>query len=341
MRSIAITAAQVIGAPHASFPVLVAVSAAWLRTTQNGGDVASDRGFDILFSADADGAQPLAHELDAYDGATGDLTAWVNLPALTATTVFYVRYGNPAITTSRENPTAVWSNGYAAVWHQAADLRDSTGHTAASDHGTADAAGKIARARSFNGSTSYIDYGSSAPVDNVFATGGTAEAWIFPNTFGQSSRGRMFEKGDATVTTTTAGWTLSVDNYNVSSSVLFGHQASTSAGFWNSQAGVIALGAWTHVAVAYDQSSGANVPAFYVNGAPVSYSTLFTMQGTPTSDDAYDLTVGTRLADDRTFDGIEDEMRLSNVARSAGWIETEYLNQSAPSSFYTVGPDLQ
>jgi len=32
-----------------------------------------------------------------------------------------------------------------------------------------------------------------------------------------------------------------------------------------------------------------------------------------------------------------DEVRVSNTARSAGWIATEYNNQSAPSSFYTLG----
>jgi hypothetical protein len=32
-----------------------------------------------------------------------------------------------------------------------------------------------------------------------------------------------------------------------------------------------------------------------------------------------------------------DELRVSNTARSADWVATEYNNQSAPSSFYTIG----
>jgi hypothetical protein len=32
-----------------------------------------------------------------------------------------------------------------------------------------------------------------------------------------------------------------------------------------------------------------------------------------------------------------DETRLSNVVRSAGWIATEYNNQSNPSAFYGIG----
>ena len=33
-----------------------------------------------------------------------------------------------------------------------------------------------------------------------------------------------------------------------------------------------------------------------------------------------------------------DEVRISNVARSAGWIATQYANQINPSAFSTVGP---
>src|SRR4029077_10286953 len=37
------------------------------------------------------------------------------------------------------------------------------------------------------------------------------------------------------------------------------------------------------------------------------------------------------------LNGSIDEMRLSNVARSADWIATEYNNQNSPSTFYTLG----
>ena len=37
------------------------------------------------------------------------------------------------------------------------------------------------------------------------------------------------------------------------------------------------------------------------------------------------------------FIGELDEVRISRIARSDGWIETEYNNQSVPGSFYSVG----
>jgi hypothetical protein len=42
---------------------------------------------------------------------------------------------------------------------------------------------------------------------------------------------------------------------------------------------------------------------------------------------------------ERFLDGIIDEVRVSNVARSEGWIVTCYNNQHDPSSFYTVGSE--
>jgi hypothetical protein len=40
------------------------------------------------------------------------------------------------------------------------------------------------------------------------------------------------------------------------------------------------------------------------------------------------------------FDGLIDEARVANVARSADWITTEYNNQNSPSTFYTVGTEV-
>lgn len=37
------------------------------------------------------------------------------------------------------------------------------------------------------------------------------------------------------------------------------------------------------------------------------------------------------------MNGYLDEIRISNIARSAGWIATGYANQTAPTTFYTVG----
>ncbi len=52
-----------------------------------------------------------------------------------------------------------------------------------------------------------------------------------------------------------------------------------------------------------------------------------------------DLVVG-EVGRDRTFDGQLDELRLSNVARSADWILTQYRDHDDPAGFVTVGAPL-
>ena len=39
------------------------------------------------------------------------------------------------------------------------------------------------------------------------------------------------------------------------------------------------------------------------------------------------------------MNGALDEVRISNIVRSAAWISTEYNNQSSPSTFYSVSSD--
>jgi len=40
------------------------------------------------------------------------------------------------------------------------------------------------------------------------------------------------------------------------------------------------------------------------------------------------------------YNGALDEVRLSNVVRSADWVSTEYKNQQSPSTFYGVGNEV-
>lgn len=52
-----------------------------------------------------------------------------------------------------------------------------------------------------------------------------------------------------------------------------------------------------------------------------------------------DLTLGqAAIAGGANFNGLFDEFRLCDIARSAGWIAAEYANQSSPASFYTAAP---
>lgn len=84
------------------------------------------------------------------------------------------------------------------------------------------------------------------------------------------------------------------------------------------------------------------IETLYVDGSPVGSQAHweFAYSG------AYSYTLGTGFtqywgqANSTWFslDGLLDEARVSNAARSPAWIQTEFTNQQAPASFVVVGP---
>lgn len=337
VRRIDLVDAQITGAPLADFPLLVSITAPWLADAADGGNVARADGFDLYFSADQAGTQRLSHEVEQYTPAAGALIAWVRIPSLAPDTVLYLHYGDASITTSQQDASGVWSGGYRFVAHLAAPL-DSTGATPAlSPNSVGAATGQIGGAQSFDGSSSWIDAASATAIDDVFASGGTAEGWFDANSYGQAAYGRLFDKGGD------GGWSLYVANEgNYGTQTLaFRHGASNgSVGTWYTPDDTVTLHAWHHAAVVYDQRSAANTPVIYLDGVAQPPRQIDVPQGTMDSDAAADLYLGERATFDRAFDGVLDELRLSAVPRTADWIATEYRNQSAPSAFYTVSAPL-
>jgi hypothetical protein len=47
--------------------------------------------------------------------------------------------------------------------------------------------------------------------------------------------------------------------------------------------------------------------------------------------------IGTDRSEASPLDGMIDEVRVSDIVRSAGWIQTSYTNQNNPSAFYLLG----
>jgi MSHA biogenesis protein MshQ len=61
-------------------------------------------GCDIAFMAASGGAQ-LDHEIEAYDGTTGTLVAWVRIPSLTGVnSTIFIYYGDPDVTCPQNTP---------------------------------------------------------------------------------------------------------------------------------------------------------------------------------------------------------------------------------------------
>src|SRR5256885_1303014 len=94
----------------------------------------------------------------------------------------------------------------------------------------------------------------------------------------------------------------------------------------------VPTGSWTYIVGTSDSSGNLKL---YVNGvldsgASQSFFNLDTLTR------AYSI-AGHPTLTPYNFNGIIDEARISNVARTADWVATEYYNQNAASTFYVMG----
>jgi Concanavalin A-like lectin/glucanases superfamily len=88
--------------------------------------------------------------------------------------------------------------------------------------------------------------------------------------------------------------------------------------------------AWHHVAATWDAG---HVATLYVDGiSRGSYTSPVATVYRPHANVVY---FGTGYY--ATLTGTEGECRVSNAARSADWVRTEYNSQSAPAAFYSLG----
>jgi hypothetical protein len=329
-RAIDLVDAQVQGGPHVNFPLVVAISDPTLRSLANGGDVAT--GLDLYFSSDPAGTQHLAHDVERYRSTTGDFVAWVKVPSLTASTIIYLQYGDPSITTSQQMPTQVWSEGYELVVHLNGS-GDSTAKSTLSGPALVVAEGKLGSARQFNGTTDYSLAGSAAALDDAFTGGGTFEAWFNASGFGGNSFGRIADKGN---------WGLYLDDSNATNSIgwHFAVTGGNAIAQWHFGTDAMSLGQWHHIALVFDSSAITNTPIAYVDGVAKTAIEVDAPNTAYATDAASDLYLADIAPGGRTFDGVLDELRLSSVSRSDAWLLTQYRNQSNPAAFYTVSAPL-
>ena len=146
----------------------------------------------------------------AYNAATGQLIAWVNVPTVSASmnTVIYVYYGN-GTAGNQQNPAGVWDSNFEGVWHlpngTTLSANDSTanGNNASALNGTGAGSGEIGGAASLNGTSNFIQVPNSSSLNGW--TQQTISVWINAQT-NMTTYARLMEKG------ANDEWTLSFDN---------------------------------------------------------------------------------------------------------------------------------
>jgi hypothetical protein len=164
------------------FPLLVGVTDPDLISMTNGGRMASPVGNDLLFT-DATETRQLPYEIASFNGATGNLLAWVRVPVLSASqdTLLYLYFGNSTVTTSRAQPSLVWDSTYKGVWHME-DNANVAAVTPFSLYGRTSASSTLSTAATLASSTGGIatTVNTTVPAGSgyyeLFGLGGTSSA---------------------------------------------------------------------------------------------------------------------------------------------------------------------
>jgi RHS repeat-associated protein len=346
-RSIVIDHTKVPNTDQADFPFLFNTTDPVLKTTANGGHVTNSNGYDIIFSTDPGGLTKLDHELEEYNPVTGQVIAWVRIPTLSHTTdtVLYVFYGNSSITTSQQNPTGVWDSNHTAVYHLANVVTGiAADSTANGNNGTlastSAASGEIDGAAGFNGTLSFVQIPAadfaSYPTSGSTTTGFSASfgAW-----FKTSSGGVILGQTDGTEPGgNPGGWqpALYIDTAGLLRASVFSHGGATDQ---------------IVTATAYNDNNWHFAVDTYTNGTEELYvdGQFAGSQQVPELgySSAYAYFVGTGETANWPagngswlyFNGTLDEVNVSKIARSGDWVQTEYSNQSSPSTFYALYPE--
>ncbi len=352
-RAITIQSSQVVGGPHSNFPMLFDSTEPTgtglpddLRTQTYGGKVRNDNGDDIVF-ATGNGVEILKHEIEDYNKQTGDYIAWVRVESIDDGTVIYLYYGSDDSITYPANFTRdVWSNNYRAVWHlseTATDEQSSATHynscsadNNGSQNGNESTGGKIAGGQDFS-LDDYIEVPDHSSIDFGVNQDFTISLWmnstqwpdpgieIWPYVLSKDNQSsprygyNMFTMDG----NPDEGYWCEWSYFKVYSS-----GASTSVVM--SESGLVD-GSWHYIAGKRD---GVNLYSYFDG----NYSGNTDSDGGADHSNGVALRMGTNIDNDWYFqyEGLIDEVRISGMARSNGWIKTEHNNQNAPESFYSI-----
>jgi len=283
----------------------------------------------------------LSHQVESYTTG-GTLVAWVNVPGLktrnnSANTTFRMMYGNLAISSSTERITSTWNSGFTGVWHLngTATQTDSTGNTSGTGTSITSATGKMGNGASLNGTSSYIAMDTGSALNVSSSSDFTVSVWL--NT--ADTLGGLFTFRSSTNDSPVIDLMVGMDGANTNNGrLMILSRDDTGAGLGDVvSTGTINTSAWRYAAAT---RSGTTL-TLYVDGvangtaATVSTGSLSTNMRNLGREGRWIQDSFTTPTTNIFLSGTLDEARMSNVARDADWMLTDYNNQNSPSTFIT------
>lgn len=324
-KTLTIDNTQVSGSSDlTNFPFLVNISGDNdLRTTGNGGHVENSNGYDVYFRYQ-DSTTWLDHEIEFFDGATGDLIAWVLIPTLDFDDdmVIEMFYGNSGITLDPSSDR-VWDE-YLGVWHLHNDEFDATSNDYhGTNNGTALVSGRFGNGRDFDGAGDFIELASFPDLQEDF----TISAWINPTNVNAGSRVFIDDDNNSN------GYALSVGDPG-SGRVRFYSRGAGPTSVDGGAGQAVSASTWNYVTGVADYDAGGS-RILYVNGVEAANVSHVNQMGI----DVGSAAIGGETLSGETanrFTGAMDEVRVYAGTLSPDRITTEYNNQVGSSTFYAI-----
>ncbi|MCH9688865.1 MAG: LamG domain-containing protein [Deltaproteobacteria bacterium] len=266
----------------------------------------------------ADGTTELPIEVDRWEH-DGDSIVWFRIDDLDprSTSMAWVYFDNPDAVAAG-TAAAVWSNGYRAVWHLDGELADSVQAVPdCVDEGVLSVSGLFGEGQApVRGG--WADCGQVG-LEGLFVGGGTITAWVNPDDGGGSGSGRIVDKSGSAAP---QGYALAV---TANERIQFARGHVNGLGLWRTPLGSVPFMQWSHVAVAYVETGMGVPPQMHVDGVLQGLSMGSAPGGSVDAESEYPLAIGNNApTGGRTFNGVIDEVRLSDGIRTPTWIAYEH-----------------
>jgi len=318
-----------------NFPVLVTLNSGISGFHYS--DFQSGSNADLRFT-DATQTNELNYEVDQWD-TTGNSYVWVQIPRLTNNTSIRMFWGKAGVATpAYATNGAAWSANYLSVYHlnrngSAIDLRNAAGNTNNLVNGggaTSVSGGRIGYGAKFDGGTNDTHY-LTVPNYVGFPTAGnpyTVSAWV-------------------NMTVTNPAWRvlLGVNETNSAKGISLRDNATVTlcANTYNSVDNFLfadspySTGQWYYVSMRFDGTK----EHLYINGVPQGggsgTSVTQNYSGAVELDLAREYSTRGGGVSCFTVKCMQDEVRVSTVARSTNWVWAEWMTMASNSVFYSNG----
>ena len=247
----------------------------------------------------------------------------------TTNTTFYIYYNGTTedyATDSIYGAQNVWDDTFAGVWHMDSvdSALDSTANQnhAANSGGVTTTTGRVGTAAAdFRGGDVYLEAANSPSLGITDAI--TMSGWVRRESgWGSSSDFNQFiGKGDCAYM-----FRRSSSDDNIRMNLRSGCSSFLSF----SSTATLLSDTWHHVVATWDGTDA----QMYIDGELVGTDSSSNTIGITSDDLQFGANYGSSYR--RFFDGLLDEMRLSNAGRSAAWVSAEFVNQATTTDFYTI-----